>query len=54
MADFKPVTLYKDGNTYLCETQDRLDSFTADGWSKTKPKSKAEPATESEPEIAKE
>lgn len=51
MADFKPVTLYKGDCTYLCETEERLERFTADGWSKNKPRAKkaaAKPESDSE------
>lgn len=43
MAEFKAVKLYKGGNEYLCETEERLERFQAAGWKKTKPKADKAP-----------
>lgn len=54
MAEFKAVTLYKEGNEYLCETEERLERFLAAGWTKTKPKGKKAEATEKAERVSEE
>lgn len=51
MANFKPVTLYKDGSSYLCETAERLERFMAAGWKKTKPSNHTAPDDRAEADL---
>lgn len=51
MANFKPITLYKGGNCYLCETAERLERFTAAGWKKTKPNNRTTPDSRAEADL---
>lgn len=51
MANFKPVTLYKDGSSYLCETEERLERFMAAGWKKTKPNNRTAPDSRAEADL---